>query len=186
MWQAILKARGLIDPKKLKQAMDLDKKPQFADLGKKIPKEGRYSDDGEYADVTDNRILDVEFEKKAIRVKGDITVDGKTHEKQNITTTFENQGDFKISAQGFKGKDSGPMQQETVTVISSKESTKGSSGGKDEGGSLEDQVFLTKVSSITGKPYEIVEESGKTTLIVDKDTKEIKQLFEDLVKELGD
>ena len=78
MWQEILKARGLIDPKKLKQAMDLDKKPQFAGLGKRIPKEGRYSDDGEYADVTDNRILDVEFEKKAIRVKGDITVDGKT------------------------------------------------------------------------------------------------------------
>ena len=78
MWQNILKARGLIDPKKLKRAMDLDKKPQFAGLGKRIPKEGRYSDDGEYADVTDNRILDVEFEKKAIRVKGDITVDGKT------------------------------------------------------------------------------------------------------------
>ena len=78
MWQEILKERGLIDPKELKQALGLDKNPQFADLGKRIPKEGRYSDDGEYADVTANRLLDVEFEKRAIRVKGDITVDGKT------------------------------------------------------------------------------------------------------------
>jgi len=83
MWKSILKARGLIDPQKLKQAMGLDKNglwrnPQFAGLGKRIPKEGRYSDDGEYADVTANRILDIEFEKRDIRVKGDITVDGET------------------------------------------------------------------------------------------------------------
>ena len=78
MWQEILKERGLIDPKKIKRALNLEKEPQFAGNQNQIPKFDPYGEEGEYANVTDSNLLDVEFENKTIRVKGDITVDGET------------------------------------------------------------------------------------------------------------
>jgi|DEB0MinimDraft_6_1074348.scaffolds.fasta_scaffold01702_2 hypothetical protein len=78
MWKEILKGRGLIDPEKIKDALNFEREPRFAGSKGQIPKFYRHGEESEYANLTDSNLLDVEFEGREIRVKGDITVDGET------------------------------------------------------------------------------------------------------------